>query len=117
MPDLIRHPSTHKLLAMKHGYTYILCDKPYGTLYVGVTSDLIRRMAEHRQGFADGFTKKYKIKRLVHFEMTLHIEEAIHREKQLKNWLRDWKIELINQHNPEWEDLSVALMDAGSSPA
>jgi len=84
---------------------YILASKPYGTLYVGVTSDLHGRMAEHRQGLFDGFTKKYSVKQLAYYEMHESMEEAIRREKQIKKWNRAWKIRIIEQMNPEWSDL------------
>ena len=100
---------------MKHGYVYIMSNEPHGTLYIGVTSDLIRRLYEHKHGLIEGFTKKYNLKRLAYFETYESIEAAIAREKQLKAWRRDWKIDLVNATNPEWEDLSVSLMDPESS--
>ncbi len=102
---------------MKHGYVYILTNEPHGTLYIGVTSDLLRRMVEHKQGLIGGFTKKYGLKHLVYFETYPAIQDAIAREKQLKNWHRDWKINHINTHNPEWLDLSLEWMDAETSSA
>jgi putative endonuclease len=89
----------------KLGYVYMLADGCYGTLYVGVTSDLVRRVWEHREKAADGFTKKYNINRLVWFETHIEIYQAITREKQLKKWKRAWKIELIQRENPTWRDL------------
>jgi putative endonuclease len=89
----------------KNGYVYILASKKIGTLYVGVTSDLVRRVFEHREGFVAGFTKTHGIKMLVHFEIYENIEEAIRREKAVKKWNRAWKIELIEQTNPDWTDL------------
>ena len=86
-------------------YTYILASKIGGTLYIGVTNDLIRRVHEHREGLADGFTKKYAVHRLVYFEAHDDIEAAIRREKQLKKWNRAWKIRLIEETNPNWSDL------------
>lgn len=86
-------------------YTYIMADKFYGTLYIGVTSNLVKRVFEHKNGFVDGFTKKYSIKCLVYFESFEDVRAAIHREKRLKTWLRKWKIDLINSVNPEWQDL------------
>jgi len=85
-------------------YVYILASKPYGTLYVGVTNDLIRRVFEHKQGIADSFTKKYNVKLLVYFETSNSIEEAIKREKQIKVWKREWKIKKIEELNPSWID-------------
>jgi putative endonuclease len=86
-------------------WTYILCNKPYGTLYVGITNDLVRRGYEHREGVVDGFTKRYAIKRLVYFEEHATALEAIAREKTLKRWSRAWKIALIERTNPNWDDL------------
>ena len=92
---------------MKRPCVYILASKPRGTLYIGVTSDLQRRMAEHTQGLFDGFTKKYGITRLVYYEMHDRMTKAIEREKQLKEWRRIWKVRLIESMNPEWRDLFV----------
>ena len=89
---------------------YILASKPYGTLYVGVTRDLIRRVFEHKSGIVRGFTQRYGVKRLVWFDQTDSIISAIAREKQLKAWQRDWKIELIEQTNPCWHDLYHSLL-------
>ncbi len=86
-------------------WTNILCNKPYGTLYVGMTSDLVRRTFEHREGLADGFTKRYAIKRLVYFEEHDTALAAIAREKTLNRWSRDWKTALIERDNPDWNDL------------
>jgi len=86
-------------------YVYILANEPYGTLYVGVTSDLVRRVYQHRTEETGGFTKKYDVKMLVHFEIFDAIENAIAREKILKNWQRQWKKNLIDEHNPGWRDL------------
>jgi putative endonuclease len=85
---------------------YILASRRNGTLYIGVTNSLQRRLAEHRDGIGSQFVKKYGIRRLVHVESYAQVEEAIAREKQLKRWKRDWKIELIERDNPEWRDLS-----------
>jgi putative endonuclease len=85
-------------------YVYILASRRNGTLYVGVTNDLIRRVWEHRQGIG-GFTTKYGITRLVHFEDTPNVTPAIQREKNLKHWPRAWKIALIERANSEWHDL------------
>lgn len=86
-------------------YVYILASQRNGTLYIGVTNDLVRRIAEHKQGFVDGFTKKYGVKHLVYIEETNDISQAIEREKQMKKWNREWKLNLIEEKNPEWKDL------------
>lgn len=88
---------------------YILASKRNGTLYIGVTSDLIRRMHEHRTGSVAGFTREYGIKRLMWFERHDTMEEAILREKRLKKWNRAWKITLIEDLNPHWDDLAIGL--------
>ena len=90
----------------KQYYVYILTNKSNNVLYIGVTNNLIRRMFEHKNKLLEGFTKKYNLTKLIHFEITEDAESAIRREKQLKNWHRDWKMNLINQYNPEWKDLS-----------
>ena len=90
---------------MKRPAVYILASKPLGTLYIGVTSDLPCRMAQHAQGVIDGFTKRYAVKNLVYYEMHDDMLVAIAREKQLKQWRRIWKIRLIESLNPEWSDL------------
>ncbi len=86
-------------------YVYILASKRNGTLYIGVTSDLLKRVCKHKQNTIDGFTQKYNVHKLVHYEQTPDVRSAIRREKQLKNWKRAWKIELIEKSNPTWEDL------------
>lgn len=90
---------------MKQGYVYILSSKRNGTLYVGVTSDLVRRIYEHKTNIIEGFTKKYNIKNLVYYEATPSVMGAIEREKQLKRWNRAWKIKIIEEFNPTWRDL------------
>jgi len=90
---------------VKSYYVYILASKKHGTLYIGVTGDLRKRTYEHRTGRAEGFTKKYKVANLVYYEETGDIEAAIVREKQMKKWNRDWKINLIEEFNPTWDDL------------
>jgi putative endonuclease len=90
---------------MKTYWVYILASALGGTLYIGVTNDLIRRIYEHRMGLAEGFTKKYRIHRLVYFEQYHDVETAIRREKRLKKWNRAWKIRLIEENNPNWVDL------------
>jgi putative endonuclease len=100
-------PAIHVLhyLLMAGGYIYFLTNKPNGILYVGVTSDLVRRVFEHRSGFVDGFTKRYALKRLVYFEQFATIQDAIQREHNIKHWSRAWKARLIVASNPNWDDL------------
>ena len=86
-------------------WVYFLASKPGGTLYVGVTNDLIRRVYEHREGVVPGFTKRYGLKQLVHFERYDTSALAIQREKNIKHWSREWKIDLIVAGNPDWRDL------------
>jgi putative endonuclease len=86
-------------------WVYILASRPGGTLYIGVTNDLVRRVFEHREGLVPGFTKKYGVKRLVYYEQYDSITTAIQREKNLKHWPREWKIDLILSINPTWCDL------------
>jgi putative endonuclease len=88
---------------------YLLANGHYGALYVGVTSDLIGRLWQHRNGVIPGFTKRYKVHRLVHFETFDDMTSAIAREKQLKRWHRQWKINLLQRENRHWEDLAVRL--------
>jgi len=95
---------------MKQYYIYILASKMKGTLYIGVTSDLIRRVYEHKNNLVEGFTKKYSVHNLVYFECADNPEAAITREKQLKEWRRSWKIELIEGKNPCWNDLYESLI-------
>jgi putative endonuclease len=90
---------------MKSYCVYILASRPRGTLYVGMTSDLVRRMYEHREGVAGGFTKEYGVKMLVYYEQHATAIAAIQREKNIKHWSRKWKIDLIRSMNPEWRDL------------
>jgi putative endonuclease len=89
----------------KRFWVYILASKPYGVLYIGITSNLIQRIYQHREELADGFTNKYHVKRLVYFEEHAHAETAITREKRLKRWRRSDKFDLIEQQNPLWDDL------------
>jgi putative endonuclease len=91
---------------MKQPVVYILASEPYGTLYIGVTSNLATRIEAHRNDCVDGFTKKHGIHTLVYFEAHEDMYEAIQREKRLKKWNRAWKIRLIEEMNPEWQDLS-----------
>ncbi len=90
---------------MKQFYVYILASKRGGFLYIGLTSDLPKRIWEHRNAIMDGHTKKYSIKRLVYYEVYDNFEAAEQREKKLKRWRRKWKEELIEKDNPEWNDL------------
>lgn len=86
-------------------YIYILTSKRNGTLYIGVTNNLVKRVFEHKNDLVEGFTKKYQVHTLVYFESYKDINEALVREKQLKKWNRKWKIELIEKDNPNWKDL------------
>jgi putative endonuclease len=95
---------------MKYYYVYILASKRKGTLYIGVTNDLIRRVYEHKNGLVEGFTKKYGVHNLVYFEQCEDIESAIQREKRLKFWHRSWKIRLIEETNPDWKDLYESII-------
>ena len=94
-------------------YVYVLASGRRGTLYIGVTNDLIRRVYEHRNSFVSGFTAKYRVYNLVYFEIFDDILEAITREKRLKRWRRDWKMELIEKHNEDWHDLWPSLAAGG----
>ena len=87
-----------------------MTNKPNGVLYVGVTNNLINRVYQHKNGLADGFTKKYHLHKLVYFENTNDVYEAIAREKRLKKWHRKWKLDLINQSNPSWADLYNSII-------
>ena len=95
---------------MKTYYIYIFASKRNGTLYIGITNDLTRRVFEHKTGLVNGFTKKYSVNKLVYFESTNDVNAAILREKRLKKWKRQWKIELIEKLNPDWNDLSERLI-------
>ena len=90
-------------------FVYIMASRKYGTLYVGVTNDLAKRVYQHRNGLAEGFTKRYGIKTLVFFEAHSTKSLAIEQERRIKRWRRDWKIELIEANNPYWEDLYPGL--------
>jgi putative endonuclease len=94
----------------KQPCVYILASRRNGTLYIGVTSDLIKRVYEHKNGLADGFTKKYNVHHLVYFELHEEMLAAITREKQIKKWNRRWKLRLIGEHNPEWKDLYESIV-------
>jgi putative endonuclease len=95
---------------MKSYYLYILASDRNGTLYIGVTSNLIKRIQEHKTKIVDGFSKKYNVGKLVHYEQTENINSAIAREKALKKWNRAWKINLIEQNNPNWDDLYFKII-------
>ena len=88
---------------------YILASNSYGTLYIGVTSDLTKRVWQHKNSLGDGFTKKYSIHKLVWFELHHRMYTAIEHEKRLKSWKRDWKIKVIERSNPDWNDLYYGL--------
>lgn len=90
-------------------FVYILASKRNGTLYIGVTNDLARRVHEHRTGAADGFTKKHNVKRLVWYETHGDVEVAIAREKTIKRWRRSYKLNVIEEVNPDWDDLHLTL--------
>ena len=95
---------------MSGAWVYIMTNKPNGTLYVGVTSDIARRTWEHREGVVDGFTKKYSLKLLVYVESHAEIATAIQREKTIKHWPMAWRVNLILEGNPDWDDLYHTLV-------
>jgi putative endonuclease len=95
---------------MKAYYVYLMASKKNGILYIGVANDLRHRVWQHKNDIQEGFTKKYGVHRLVWYEETTDIKEAIQREKQMKKWRRQWKIDLINKENPDWDDLYDALL-------
>jgi len=97
---------------MQQYFVYILANKKNGTIYIGVTRDLKRRIYEHKNQIIEGFTKRYNIKRLVYYEISNDINSAIKREKVLKKWRREWKIKLIEKNNPNWNDLFDEFMDS-----
>ena len=104
--------SNHQCLSVRKDrnyWVYILASRIGGTLYIGVTNDLVRRVHEHRTKTVDGFSKRYNVCRLVYFEQFDDIEFAIRREKRLKKWNRTWKIRLIEERNPHWADLYPAI--------
>jgi putative endonuclease len=103
---------------MKQPCVYVLASKRNGTLYIGVTSDVVRRVWQHRSGEIDGFTNRYDVHRLVHAEFYTSMADAIHREKCLKVWRRAWKLRLIEQGNPQWRDLyEDFVLGTGPSPS
>jgi len=95
---------------MKEYFVYILASKRNGTLYIGLTNNLLKRVHEHKNDLLNGFTKKYSMHMLVYYEVFRNINDAITREKRMKKWDRQWKIKLIEKSNPEWEDLYYNLM-------
>ena len=95
---------------MRPGFVYIMTNQPNGTLYVGVTSDLVRRVWEHREGVTAGFTSEHGLTRLVYFERHEAIADAIWREKTVKRWLRAWKVRLVLEANPGWADLYPSIL-------
>ena len=95
---------------MRYYYVYIMTNKPYGTLYIGVTYNLEKRTTQHKFDLIKGFTAKYGVHMLVYYEEFNDVREAIQREKSLKRWYRDWKIDLINKFNPEWKDLAAGII-------
>jgi putative endonuclease len=97
-------------LKFRGGWVYIMTNRPNGTLYVGVTNNLPRRIWEHREGLVVGFTKRYGLKRLVFFERHEHIVSAIQREQNIKHWPRRWKLRVISAQNPKWADLYDQLI-------
>jgi putative endonuclease len=98
---------------MKAGFVYIMASGKNGTIYIGVTSDLVKRVWEHREGIMPGFTKRYGCKRLVWFEAHDDLQEARRRELQMKEWKRSWKVRLIEETNLDWHDLYPTLLGAG----
>jgi putative endonuclease len=94
----------------KEYYVYILASQKYGTLYIGITNNLLTRVYQHKEGLVTGFTKKYNVHQLVYFEIHYDVREAILREKRLKKWCRNWKLNLIEKDNPNWLDLYYELV-------
>ena len=104
-------PAIHVLFnSLMGGFVYIMTNRRDGTLYVGVTNDLVRRAFEHREGSTHGFSKQYDLKMLVYYEQHDDIRTAIQREKTMKHWPRAWKVRLIHRLNPEWNDLYSELV-------
>jgi len=95
---------------VKQYYVYLLASKRNGTLYIGVTNDLARRVWEHKNNIIEGFTQKYNVHKLIYYEIAADVDIAITREKQMKKWRWQWKIELIEKSNPEWKDLYYSLI-------
>ena len=107
-PELVSGSHTN---AMKNAYVYIMANQYRTTFYVGVTNDLARRVKEHKLGIGSVFTRKYELKYLVYYELIRGVKQAINREKELKNWHKDWKINLIKSVNPELKDVSETGLD------
>jgi len=99
------------------GYVYILTNERHGTLYIGVTNNLVRRIWEHREGVVPGFSKRYGLKRLVYYEVHETMPLAIRREKQMKAWQRSWKMRVIREMNPDWDDLYERIVAHGPQPS
>jgi len=102
---------------LKNYYVYILASRRNGTLYVGVTNNLVKRVYEHKNDFIEGFTKRYGVHMLVYYEQYGNAESAIQREKRLKFWHRKWKIRLIEETNPGWQDLYHEIIRSGFQPS
>jgi len=96
-------------------YVYIITNKRRGTLYTGMTNNIMRRGFEHKEKLVPGFTKRYNLDRIVHSEEFANVSDAIKREKQVKNWHRDWKVNLIEENNPDWDDLAAFAEDPETS--
>ena len=111
MPGLVPgiHGLQHGDMREGGGWVYIMTNRPNGTLYLGVTSDIVRRAWEHREGLLEGFTKRYRLTRLVYAERHDEIAAAIQRERTMKHWPRAWKVNLIVAQNPGWDDLYGTL--------
>ncbi len=110
MMSLSRKRESSELIKMNQYYVYMMASRGNGTLYIGVTNDLIKRVYEHRNDAVDGFTKRYKVHTLVYYEEANDVNAAILREKALKKWHRKWKIDLIETFNPDWLDLYEDLV-------
>ncbi len=102
---------------MKQYYVYILASQKNGTLYTGVTSDLIKRIWEHKNSLIEGFTSKYAVYNLVYYEVYDDPQNAIKREKRIKKWKREWKLNLIEANNPDWNDLYEGILGLDSPPS
>jgi putative endonuclease len=101
---------SYNITPMKENfYVYIMASQRRGTLYIGVTSNLLKRVYEHKSGMVEGFTKQYGVHRLVYYEVAMDAETALLRERQMKKWNRAWKLRLIEEQNPEWADLYDGL--------
>lgn len=98
------------MLSMKNSYVYIVTNKKNGTLYVGVTTNLVQRIYQHKSSVVDSFTSKYKLNNLVYYEVHENLHSAIIREKSMKRWLRKWKIAIIEKNNKNWQDLYLSII-------